>query len=583
VAEACAEAVREKDEAIAKVEASIADRLQDALHAAEASHTQARTEALNAAEMMFNRRLEEALAGSRQDAARRLDDALVNARQEASRLLEDSMAAVRAEQGAQIARAVAETKMQLAGERDAAVAAVRAELEGSQFQARSLLAADDRAEQSVADLERERAEFRETLERERAEFTAATERARAEAAEAIEAVRRMSADEIDLVRRGLTEELETARAQAKDAVEAARRDTQDAVEAARGEQASLAAQSQLDARVDEREHGLAQVSRINESVQRIGGARSLTDVLDALAESAAKEAPRVALFVLRASRLTGWRHSGFPADVDPSRLELSVEQGGLLTRALKAGRAVASSEGQAGEPAFASPFGMLPDNAAGLAVPVRLGGETVAVVYADDDAPGPAVPNVFPEVIEVLASYAGRCLEVLTFARAAAQAPAARPPVRPAPPVAPTPVTPPQAPSAAAQAFAPVVPVFESQPTVLPSPVLPIVGPPPMADAPPPRYAPVTRAFPSSGDEDEDAARRYARLLVSEIKLYHEGAVAEGRRNRNLLERLRPEIERAHRLYEERVPVQVRLKSDFFGQELVRTLAGGDPTLLGAR
>jgi hypothetical protein len=98
-----------------------------------------------------------------------------------------------------------------------------------------------------------------------------------------------------------------------------------------------------------------------------------------------------------------------------------------------------------------------------------------------------------------------------------------------------------------------------------------------------PRYAPQTRSFQPTGDEDEDAARRYARLLVSEIKLYHEPAVSEGRRNRNLLERLRTEIERAQRLYEERVPVQVRLKADFFGQELVRTLAGGDPTLLGSR
>jgi hypothetical protein len=103
-------------------------------------------------------------------------------------------------------------------------------------------------------------------------------------------------------------------------------------------------------------------------------------------------------------------------------------------------------------------------------------------------------------------------------------------------------------------------------------------------DSPPsPRYAPQTRSFQSTGNEDEDAARRYARLLVSEIKLYHEPAVSEGRRNRNLFERLRTEIDRAQRLYEERVPVQIRLKADFFGQELVRTLAGGDPALLGSR
>ena len=81
---------------------------------------------------------------------------------------------------------------------------------------------------------------------------------------------------------------------------------------------------------------------------------------------------------------------------------------------------------------------------------------------------------------------------------------------------------------------------------------------------------------------DEDAsALRYARLLISEIKLYHEDAVNEGRRDANLLARLGQEIARARRLYEERVPAEVRGRADHFGQELVRTLANGDPRLLG--
>ena len=36
------------------------------------------------------------------------------------------------------------------------------------------------------------------------------------------------------------------------------------------------------------------------------------------------------------------------------------------------------------------------------------------------------------------------------------------------------------------------------------------------------------------------AARRTARLLVSDIRLFHEPAVNEGRRHRNLLSRLGP-------------------------------------------
>lgn len=78
-----------------------------------------------------------------------------------------------------------------------------------------------------------------------------------------------------------------------------------------------------------------------------------------------------------------------------------------------------------------------------------------------------------------------------------------------------------------------------------------------------------------------DAARRTARLLISEIRLFHEPAVHQGRRERNLLQRLAPEIAQARKTYNEQVPAVVRSETDFFHQELIRTLAGGDATLLG--
>ena len=83
-------------------------------------------------------------------------------------------------------------------------------------------------------------------------------------------------------------------------------------------------------------------------------------------------------------------------------------------------------------------------------------------------------------------------------------------------------------------------------------------------------------------DEEASAsARRYARLVVSEIKLYNESAVQAGRSRRDLLERLQPEIDRARRLYDERVPASVAGRGQYFQQELVQILAGGDPSLLG--
>ena len=80
---------------------------------------------------------------------------------------------------------------------------------------------------------------------------------------------------------------------------------------------------------------------------------------------------------------------------------------------------------------------------------------------------------------------------------------------------------------------------------------------------------------------DDQGARRFARLLVSEIKLYNEAAVRAGRQQRDLRQRLRAEIDRAQRLYEERVPPAVGARHAYFQQELVQTLADGDPALLG--
>lgn len=81
-------------------------------------------------------------------------------------------------------------------------------------------------------------------------------------------------------------------------------------------------------------------------------------------------------------------------------------------------------------------------------------------------------------------------------------------------------------------------------------------------------------------DEDVVGARRYARLLVSEIKLYHEDSVAAGRRDRDLGSRLGGEIARARMLYEQRIPAHIRALAPYFDDELVKTLADGDRSLL---
>jgi hypothetical protein len=76
-------------------------------------------------------------------------------------------------------------------------------------------------------------------------------------------------------------------------------------------------------------------------------------------------------------------------------------------------------------------------------------------------------------------------------------------------------------------------------------------------------------------------ARRFARLLVSEVKLYNEQKVKEGREANDLYERLREAIDRSREMYDKRVQPPVASKFDYFHYELVSTLAEGDEQKLG--
>lgn len=108
--------------------------------------------------------------------------------------------------------------------------------------------------------------------------------------------------------------------------------------------------------------------------------------------------------------------------------------------------------------------------------------------------------------------------------------------------------------------------------------------PPPVVSA----SAPLTATKPPAAGElspDEEKlhndARRFARLLVSEIKLYNEQAVAEGRTNNDLYERLKDDIDRSRQMYDKRVAAVVADRFDYFYDELMNTLAEGEPMKLG--
>jgi outer membrane biosynthesis protein TonB len=100
------------------------------------------------------------------------------------------------------------------------------------------------------------------------------------------------------------------------------------------------------------------------------------------------------------------------------------------------------------------------------------------------------------------------------------------------------------------------------------------------------RYGAMDMDFPVEVSEEEkrfhNEARRFARLLVSEIKLYNEQKVRDGRDASDLYERLREDIDRSRQMYDKRVRPEVSGRYDYFHHELVNMLAEGDPSKLGA-
>jgi hypothetical protein len=121
----------------------------------------------------------------------------------------------------------------------------------------------------------------------------------------------------------------------------------------------------------------------------------------------------------------------------------------------------------------------------------------------------------------------------------------------------------------------------EPEPAILPAvEVAPVVELPVLE---PVRPAILREVLPLTEEEKLHAdAKRFARLLASEIKLYNEQRVLEGRANRDLYVRLKRDIDRSRDMYQRRVSPLVSLKVDYFHDEVIRILGDNDPSTLGS-
>ncbi len=380
------------------------------------------------------------------------------------------------------------------------------------------------------------------------------------------------------------------------------------------------------------------IAMLRAAIDDIDNQRTQADILGMLVNHSAGFAPRVAFFVVRGDQIGGWRARGLQGSVGDeavTSIHLPVQSDTLLGEAVVSrGTFSGTADSHAGNNEVLEALGNEAPQRV-VAVPLVVRGKSVAVLYADSAELEPEVVNV--EALETLVRVAGMAVELLAVSRIAPAAQPAAP--EPPPPVkeqqAPPAVTPPvEAPVEAAQVPAPVEaapvnepaeystpseppptlreevapepeyapepePAFAPEPEPEPEPE-PVAATPPLPQPEPvapsaPYLAPLgaTRRFGSndvelpvdvSDDEKRlhNDARRFARLLVSEIKLYNEQKVREGRAQYDIYDRLREDIDRSREMYEKRVAPPVSARFDYFHHELVNTLADGDPAKLGS-
>lgn len=521
----------ELDEQLESMTATHARAVEEARHAGEAAAEHRSAALIETARAEWNARLESEVATVRADANRSLIAETMRARVEAEQAAAESASAARRE----LEQAFAAERQRL----DALLAA----------ECRRTSELEAGGQRTAADLDAQRQRV-STLEAERQGTAAELEAERHRIAE-LEAERHRSAGEIDVQRRRIAElegerqqkaELEGERQRLAGELEAqlvAERERADAqVHSAREHaQIELDAERQRGARAltdahaafdEERTRTAPPVSapidgeadassRFLDAIRALDEAATLTEVLGAAVRGAAAQAPRAAVFVLHGTELREWPVAGVPS-VNSAPLRVDGGDAGVIAEAMRRNQPAATG----GPDGSSAPvFALLPPDGVALAVPLVLGGTPVAVLYADERGDGRA-PGTWQDNVQILGRHAAACAASITAVRTA-------------------------------QAMR----LMSGGSSGAASPVS------------------------DPGQDDVHAARRYARLLVSEIKLYNESAVRLGRERRDLLLRLEPEIERARRLYDERVASSVNGRDTLFEQELAQTLADGDPSLLG--
>lgn len=287
---------------------------------------------------------------------------------------------------------------------------------------------------------------------------------------------------------------------------------------------------------------------LDRHVQTLSATDSPAEVFKILRDAGRLAAPRGAVFLIRRGRVQGWSGFGHGSDVLKAQREWSCGfdegwPGEMLSRP----ETPLFRRNGPGDP----DYGQQPAAEAVGAV-VRIQGKPIALVVAEREA---GEEPWHPETFSLLITVAQMRLELDLALRKLQTATDTH--AQPAP-----------RPAAPAAAAAP------TRPAPAPAEVTP----------PSPAREEVAVAVPEEAAEtvepELDAAKRYARLVATDIRLYNEEAVALGRRNGDLLQRLEEHLGRGKDTFLRRHADLGETGIELLRDAYVQVLAGGDASLI---
>lgn len=336
----------------------------------------------------------------------------------------------------------------------------------------------------------------------------------------------------------------------------------------------------------------ASTSDLARAISEIQIGTSQREILRALLDASARYAERVALFVVKGTHATGWQGRGFANDGAIKDFALD-DKAPAIIRAI--GDRISAEAPVAEQDArFVSEFGA-PASGEGRILPLLLKDKVAALVYADGGTEGRGLLD--PGSLELLVLSTSAWLEINSLRKQAQKEPAAAHPeahasaaqssMSPATQSAPAFNDPfaahaPGHAMAAAASAAFSTPHMEASASTVEAEPLPLVQPPVAASAESEHPAAASSELSSDDQEVHRKAQRFARLLVDEIKLYNQAKVAEGRKNKDLYDRLKEVIDKSRATYQKRYGSTVAASGNYFQNEMVRSLAEDDLSIMGS-